>query len=192
MFASVDDPVRVVVESGASSLLRDWGALVGVVVGAILGAFGQIVAGRLQRDHDVDREEVRVRRELYARVLGLVDDLETATADRIMSGREGDRRRVVEENKKIAASYNALDGISSEVAISGSLAAFEVLAAFLQAYSEASPTTAAENDREDMLEAAHATAVESRQTLVVQMRVDLGTAAGPSRTGRRRLRENLG
>lgn len=75
------DPVRVVIESGPESLWTQWGGLVAVLAGAIVGGAAQAWAGWLRSRHEV-RESLREKRyELYIANLRASRNLDLAFGD---------------------------------------------------------------------------------------------------------------
>jgi hypothetical protein len=61
--------VRAVEEGVASTPASTWGPLLGVVVGAILGGASQVVAGRIQRRDERERETREIKRAVYSTFL---------------------------------------------------------------------------------------------------------------------------
>lgn len=165
------DPVRVVVESSPIASWSLWGPLIGVVVGAILAAVGQVVAGRLQHVRDVRREEVGVRRELYARTLSIVDEL-IGVVELLEEGKPETvlRRLAPGEPHRLVAVYRKIEGVSGELGVSGDLQVMSQLNVLLQRRGDVSSgwRSGALTDELEQLR-------EIRQHLMFSMREDIGT-----------------
>ena len=165
------DPTRVVVEYATATNWSIWGPLIGVVVGALLGALGQIVAGRLRHRGDVRREEVGVRRELYARTLSIVDELTSAVEGLEAGGPDTTVRRLAPgEPDLLVAVYRKVEGVSGELGVSGDLQVMSQLNVLLERRENVTNGWRS-GDLADELEQIR----DIRQALMFRMRKDVGT-----------------
>ena len=128
------DPIRVVVESGYPGWWTQWAPLLGVALGAVLGSVGQIVAGRLQRSHEIERQNIAVKRELYGRVLAHILRMMDSLAMRIARG-----PGPVDIGNKLMAESAELVGLQGEAGVSGSLQVFQELTALLEDIEKGMP-----------------------------------------------------
>ncbi|QUC01092.1 hypothetical protein [Cellulosimicrobium cellulans] len=174
---SVEDPIRVVVESGPASVWSQWGPLVGVVVGAILGALGQVLAGRLQRNHERRRDEIAVRRDLYIRVLANIERLRGSIADAVMAAKV-EPVAVAKHEAAAIGEFNEMSVLWSEVAISGAMSVWKFME---DMRAEFKPPSAKRGTPERLAQwnAAHATVTKYKGLIMEVMRQDLGATFGP-------------
>ncbi|GEN79784.1 hypothetical protein [Actinotalea fermentans] len=181
------DPIRVIVEQGGSSTWADWGPLVGVVVGAVLGAVGQIVAGRLQRSHDAERENIAVRRALYGQILRALDGLLREAGEAALAA-EGKVDPGGAINRFVDAA-NALVRLLAETGVSGSLEVYEEIRSLLDGLA---PTGLKPGDAEAWRQ-QHRRINQSRALLMALMRLDLKTPGDvPTANSRRNVEAGRG
>lgn len=126
---SAEDPIRVVVESGAPSLLSQWGPLVGVVVGAVLGGLAQVVAGTVQRKHDRRREHDRHRRDAYVAYTRALDDFLITSSMVDMAAAEGVNSldHALDRINRYVATLHELNSATALVEVHGSNAARDLV-----------------------------------------------------------------
>jgi hypothetical protein len=78
---SVSDPIQVVVQQIGGGWFATWGPLVGVVIGAILGSLGQVLASSLTHRRNLETDRREWRRAVYMEALQISWDYIEAVMD---------------------------------------------------------------------------------------------------------------
>jgi hypothetical protein len=152
----------------AATFASEWGQLLGVAAGVILGGIAQIVASVVQRRDEESRENRTTKRAAYTEFLQVLDDLEFAMM-RLERAFE-DKTAKQEDLDKFFTTLHGFNAALVAVQVNGSRSARDIAEEIRKEIGSHGFARANGSELHDLIAAVH----EFEMRLISEIRKDLG------------------